>query len=1036
MGEAIIEIGDRTISPSATHVFALALHLATEAPRRISRTRLAELLFPGQKATAALHNLRQLLYRMRQLGVPLKSDTDFVSVDEQDVLDSVKLACAKRYPERRIHSPRGLTILPEYDPPTAPFSSWLEAYRDRQHRALVQSVSADLNVARRSGDWAAVQELASAVLELDVYHESATLCMAEAMARTGSKHRAVELLRRYEEDTSRISGSLSLPPQLLKKRIDPPSSSAPGAIPEAPLVGRKAEMSELAERWDHARAGNFSVVLVSGEPSIGKSRLVAEFVSIIRVDGTGSIVASRCLASDKLRPLSLFADLANQLLSLPGAAGCSPNHMPVLTGLSNLIAPSGGTGIPFTPNHDNTCNAVVELLECVSSEKAIVFAIEDAHFLDTESLLLLDDIAARAPHLSVLVILAGAVDTLRLDHARTMRLGPLDREALATILEERAPQFRYMLAADERDWLCTVASGNPGHLELLLSSSALQGQLRIPLTLLALTDERIASLSQRSQHALCAIAVIGSDCAVDTLSSVWGMEPYVLLQALEELENRFLIVCGPGGIRCRSLLIQERILAVVPGSVKQLLHARAARFVQRVFRSGSFSQAAAWRIAEHWIAAGSADRARHWQRRSWRHAIAIGKPASAILGIQSALSVAQSPKERAALLEELSLARRSQGDIAGLYNALTERIQLCDQCEDSTAIRTTLAFDLLEASLRQHDDDVTHVAALRSFVIARELDVSRRVRAARFLIISAHNLLDERLAAEAHQINVSLQASSQLALLTQKSASLIFHTVFGDRDQAMCEADELTSLVARSPVLSERVSVLLNVNLARWHVDARALDIAPAEKLFNQGIEGDAPAIALHLASQTASFLLEDGRLAEAREWAQRAHSIHACHRFDRLPMDYLCVQSHLAMLDGRVEDAKRLIDSMPVYAPKCKAGMTNNAVFVWNVLYKRLCLDQRAAPEDLLRLRSYHLIAQAYGKHDYHVEALWMALVDAGQRTEAHEMLGQYFEVRRERRAPNYTLRLRTADDPYWRSSHLPILAPARAPVSRRAGR
>ena len=310
------------------------------------------------------------------------------------------------------------------------------------------------------------------------------------------------------------------------------------------------------------------------------------------------------------------------------------------------------------------------------------------------------------------------------------------------------------------------------------------------------------------------------------------------------------------------------------------------------------------------------------------------------------------------------------------------------------------------------------------------------MRAARFLIISAHNLLDERLAAEAHQINVSLQASSQLALLTQKSASLIFHTVFGDRDQAMCEADELTSLVARSPVLSERVSVLLNVNLARWHLDARALDIAPAEKLFNQGIEGDAPAIALHLASQTASFLLEDGRLAEAREWAQRAHAIHACHRFDRLPMDYLCVQSHLAMLDGRVEDAKRLIDSMPVYAPKCKAGMTNNAVFVWNVLYKRLCLDQRAAPEDLLRLRSYHLIAQAYGKHDYHVEALWMALVDAGQRTEAHEMLGQYFEVRRERRAPNYTLRLRTADDPYWRSSHLPILAPARAPVSRRAGR
>ena len=1016
LGESLIEIGERSISPSATHVFALLLRIAAEAPHKISRTHLADLLFPEEIPAAALHNLRQLMYRLRQFGVPLKKTAHFVNLDTRDVFDPVENECAKRYPERRIHSSHGLILLPGYDPPTAPYSAWLEDYRDRQHRVLLQSVAADLSLARRRGDWEAIQELATGILALDPYHESATLCIAEAMARTGSKHRAVELLRRYEEDTGRINGSLSLAPRLLKKRIDSSSEAFPAAIPETPLVGRNTEISQLAESWHHARVGNFSALLVTGEPSIGKSRLVAEFLSLVRVDGTGTVVSYRCLASDSRRPLSLFADLAHRLLSLPGAAGCSPSYMPVLRGLTKSVSPATGSDIPFSSSQTETCDAIVELLECVSSERPLIIAIDDAHFLDAESFHLLDEIAERAPHLSVFALLSGAVECVTLTRARPLRIRALERDALGSILEQRAIQLRHTLASDERDWLCTIAAGNPGHLELLLSSLVVQGQCEIPLTLLALTDERIASLSQGAQHALCAIAVIGSDCAVETLSSVWGMGSYGLLRALGELENRFLIVSGPSGIRCRSLLIQERILALTPGSVRQLLHARAARHVQRVFRSGSFVHAAAWRIAEHWVAAGSADRARRWQRRCWRHAIAIGKPSSAILSIRSALSGAQSPRERATLLEDLALAYRSQGDIAGLHRTLTERLSLCDQCEDSPTVRTTLAFDLLEASLRQYDDDVVHVGALRAFVVAQVLDVTRRVRAARLLIISAHNLLNPQLASEAHQINVALHAKSHQALLHQKSASLIYHTVFGDRAQAMREADELTTLVKRSMILSERVSVLLNVNLARWHVDDRPLDISQAEELFAQRIDIDAPALALHLASQTGSFLLEDGRLDDARHWAQRAYSIHSVHRFDRLPMDYLCLQSHLAMLDGRVADARRLIDSMPGHAPKCKAGLTNDAAFVWTLLFKKLCLNQSATTEELERLRSYHQLAQGYGKHDYHMEALWLALVDAGEHAEAHALLTNYLvETRRECRAPNYTLKLRTAADPYW---------------------
>src|SRR5688572_28671813 len=163
LGEAVIEVGERTISPSATHVFALLLHIATEAPRHVSSAPLAELLFPAERPDTALHNLRQLVYRIRHLGVPLKSNAECLSIDQEDVLDLTKLQCAKRYPERRIRTMGGLTILPNYDPPTAAFSTWVEAYRDRQHRALVQSISADLGAARRSGDWEELEVLASVI---------------------------------------------------------------------------------------------------------------------------------------------------------------------------------------------------------------------------------------------------------------------------------------------------------------------------------------------------------------------------------------------------------------------------------------------------------------------------------------------------------------------------------------------------------------------------------------------------------------------------------------------------------------------------------------------------------------------------------------------------------------------------------------------------------------------------------------------------------------------------------------------------------
>ncbi|HKW47328.1 MAG TPA: hypothetical protein VJN70_07780, partial [Gemmatimonadaceae bacterium] len=76
LGTVTIEIGARRIGPSSGRLFALVLYLASRRGHPVSRRVVQELLFPAAEAARAAHNLRQLLYRLRQLGVPLEADSD------------------------------------------------------------------------------------------------------------------------------------------------------------------------------------------------------------------------------------------------------------------------------------------------------------------------------------------------------------------------------------------------------------------------------------------------------------------------------------------------------------------------------------------------------------------------------------------------------------------------------------------------------------------------------------------------------------------------------------------------------------------------------------------------------------------------------------------------------------------------------------------------------------------------------------------------------------------------------------------------
>ncbi len=85
LGNAEIQTDTTTLTPSQEIVFASALYLVLERERRVSRSGLAELLWPAVEVSARGHRLRQTLLQLKKLGFPVLADRDRVGLSTREV---------------------------------------------------------------------------------------------------------------------------------------------------------------------------------------------------------------------------------------------------------------------------------------------------------------------------------------------------------------------------------------------------------------------------------------------------------------------------------------------------------------------------------------------------------------------------------------------------------------------------------------------------------------------------------------------------------------------------------------------------------------------------------------------------------------------------------------------------------------------------------------------------------------------------------------------------------------------------------------
>ena len=447
-----------------------------------------------------------------------------------------------------------------------------------------------------------------------------------------------------EEQGARELKGVSEPVQLFRIVRASGGGRRGGARTLTPFVGREEELGVLARRWERARAGEGQLVLIVGEPGLGKSRLIEEFHSqLTETPHTWSEwSASQLLQNTPLHPIAEWgrqrfgvdapaeqrlADLENTLRLI----GLDPaEHAPLLAPLVDIpLPPERAASFPPEELRRRQLAAMTALVLAGARSQPVVLAFEDLHWADPTSLDLLRALADRGAQAPLLLLATTRPEfrppwSLRSHHS-LISLSPLDRAGVARMVGEISAS--HALSKEVIEGVSERTGGVPLFVEevtrLLLERGEQGGVQAIPPTLQQSLAARLDRLGPAREVAQIG-AVLGRDFAYPLLRDVAELDESALQSSLERLADAdLLFVEGAppqANYRFKHALIQDAAYDSLLKSRRQALHRRAAE----VLREASDGRARSDRPSFH---RGRSRRSRH------RMVGQGGRPGAAPLGL-------------------------------------------------------------------------------------------------------------------------------------------------------------------------------------------------------------------------------------------------------------------------------------------------------------------------------------------------------------------------------------------------------------------
>jgi DNA-binding SARP family transcriptional activator/tetratricopeptide (TPR) repeat protein len=612
----------------------------------------------------------------------------------------------------------------------------------------------------------------------------------------------------------------------------------PTSPTQGPLVGRNHESALLHDWWASVGHGDSALLLVEGDPGIGKTRLVGELARAVETEGA-LVLWGRC-DEEPVAPFQPFAEALGRYFHAESADRISrmPNWQ--LAELSRLVLRLREYATPFDgdpgdpeSNRYRFFEAVTATLGELSGNGRLLMVIDDLHFADQPTLLLLRHVLRNIDRAQAGIV-GMYIDT-------ELPSGHRVRQSLAELRSDRSVETVHLEGLSEdgveelvRSWpkvpadlvpqLYKLTDGNPLFLEEMLDhlgeqevghgdghrDAPVSPDLEPPEAIRELVARRVSRLPEDVIYLLQAAAVAGQECEASVVAEAAELSPDQQLDAFDRAEESRLLRRVGGLVRDRYAFTHGLVRDAIYG---ELLRGRRIRYHYKVALAtervhGESVDRYVNELAHHFYMGAQLAGA----DKAVRYCIAAGGRALRLLAFEEAVGH---------LTRALEVAEKS-GDV--------DQSALCDAL-----------IALAEAQNRAGDEAQANANFARAASLARSIGDPERLAVTALRagpvsylgVVNAHDeqieLLEEALAAlPADDSHLRARVTAQLALiivaLTGVPAAGVLERAQALSSEAVAMARRLGDRLALGYALRARINVL-------WGIDPAPERLAAATEL-------------------------------------------------------------------------------------------------------------------------------------------------------------------------------------------------------------
>ncbi|MDQ1465741.1 MAG: hypothetical protein QOH10_156, partial [Actinomycetota bacterium] len=675
------------------------------------------------------------------------------------------------------------------------------------------------------------------------------------------------------------------------------------------FVGRDTELSLLTDLWTRIRTGEPHVVLIGGEPGIGKTRLAAETALAAHADG-GRALYGRCDEGlgvpyqpfvealrgyvDSLRD----DDLATGLGRYPGEL---VRLVPEIADRARDL-PAPLQSDPATEQY-RLFDAVVEWLYAASADTPLLVVLDDLHWATSPTVMLLRHIARSERPMRLMFIgtyrqseldrshplskmLADLHTTTRTEHVEYLELAGLDVRSVGAFVEAAAGRDLDATGQHLADVVHAGTAGNPFFVNEivrnLVESGTMSGEgvgtfgpsdVRLPPAARDVVVRRVARLSESAQNVLTLAAVAGVEFDVRALEAVSEADDDALAALEEAARARLVEEIAPERFCFAHALVRAALYDLLSESRRVRLHLRVGDAIERVH-------------ADHLD--------EHLSELAYHYATAAPHKA-----VRYTIAAADAALRRLAFDDAVNLCSRA---LTAIEHASA----------DSTPVPPEDACDLL-LRLGRAEFSAGHTRArttlLRAFAAARELGDPARaaeaVLAANRGFFARMGRTDRELVAALEEA-IACQPPGESAVLAELLACLASELQWAeDGDRRFALSDRALEIARAAGDHGTLARVLLLRTMTVAAPGTLAERIANCDELLKIANEVDDPAVQFQAAWSRSPTAVESGDVDAVDEMVEVASGLAAELRQPTMLWQASFMRTSRSILRGELEDAE-----------------------------------------------------------------------------------------------------------------------------------